>query len=662
MPETPGYQRFFAELKRRKVFRVMAVYGVVGFVVLQVVDLLVPALLLPDWTYRLVALLLLLGFPVAVVLAWAFEMTPEGVKRTDAAAPGEITAIVSEPASKRWPAGLLALVGVAALVGGGWWAGRSSAPAGDAEPGVVRAASASEVLDVAYADLDADERPSVAVLPFADMSPEGDQAYFADGMSEELLNALAKVRSLRVAGRTSSFAYRNVEKDLREIGSELGVRYLVEGSVRKQGDRLRITAQLVDAEDNFHLWSETYDRTLDDVFAVQEEIAGAIAEALQVSLGVDDGDRLVAPTGDLGAYDLYLAARARMRERGAGVREAVRLFEAVVVRDSTWAPGWAGLAQAYSLIPFYETGAGVGPVTGEDWDPSLEAAERAATRALALDRRVAGADVALGSVYRDRWDWEAAEAHLLRALEIDPDDVEAHQQYADMLAAMGRSDEALRSIRRAAALDPTSAIRQNNVGWILYQNGRVAESIPQLERASALDPALKMPYDNLHRSYLALGRLDEAERYWRREYLRLQGYDDAELREQDRRAEARFAALRAGDSDAYAACCRTYAEPGDWLLVGDTLGAIQVLRDRLLGNAGFNANELNLLWDPVLDPLRDDPRFREAMQEILPPGACGGVTGPSQGIRRPHALPTPAEFGDLRSWPRLPGIRGSSPS
>jgi len=366
MPETPGYQRFFAELKRRKVFRVMAVYGVVGFVVLQVVDLLVPALLLPDWTYRLVALLLLLGFPVAVVLAWAFEMTPEGVKRTDAAAPGEITAIVSEPASKRWPAGLLALVGVAALVGGGWWAGRSSAPAGDAEPGVVRAASASEVLDVAYADLDADERPSVAVLPFADMSPEGDQAYFADGMSEELLNALAKVRSLRVAGRTSSFAYRNVEKDLREIGSELGVRYLVEGSVRKQGDRLRITAQLVDAEDNFHLWSETYDRTLDDVFAVQEEIAEAIAEALQVSLGVGDRAALVAPTSDLAAYDLYLAARARMRQRGAGVREAVRLFEAVVVRDSTWAPGWAGLAQAYSLIPFYEKGAGVGPGTAED--------------------------------------------------------------------------------------------------------------------------------------------------------------------------------------------------------------------------------------------------------------------------------------------------------
>jgi TolB-like protein len=620
-----GYQRFFAELKRRKVFRVMAVYGVVGFVLLQVMDLLVPALLLPDWTYRLVALFLFLGFPVAVLLAWAFEMTPEGVKRTEAAAPEEIDAIVAEPARRRWPAGLLALIGVAALFTGGWWVGRrTAAPADGAGPGVVRAASASEVLDVAYADLAADERPSVAVLPFVNMSPDEEQQYFADGMSEELLNALAKVRALRVAGRTSSFAYRNVEKDLREIGSELGVRYLVEGSVRKQGNRLRITAQLVDAEDNFHLWSESYDRTLDDVFAVQEEIAEAIAEALQVSLGVGDGDRLVAPTGDLEAYDLYLAAKARMRERGAGVREAVRLFEDVVARDSSWAPGWAGLAQAYSLIPFYEAGAGVGPVTAADWGPPLEEAERAAKRALALDPRVAGADVALGSVYRDRWDWKPAEAHLLRALEIDPDDVEAHQQYADLLAAMGRSDEALRSIRRAAALDPTSAIRQNNVGWILYQNGRVAESIPQLERASALDPGLKMPYQNLHSSYLALGRLEEAERYWRREFLRAQGYEETELREQDRRAEVRFAALRAGDRDAYAACCRMFGEPGDWLLVGDTAGAIRILRDRLLGNPGFNANELNLLWDPVVDPIRDAPSFRQAREEIL---AHAGLEG-----------------------------------
>ncbi|MGW8283887.1 MAG: hypothetical protein ACWGON_11360, partial [Gemmatimonadota bacterium] len=300
----PAYQRFFAELTRRHVFRVMAVYGAVGFLLLQVVELLVPALLLPEWTYRLIALLLIVGFPIAIVLAWAFESTPEGVRRTDPAETGELDAIAAQPASRRWPSGLLALAGVAALLAGVWLAGKragesaaettsvastvaaadaGTAPDGDPVPG---SSSDAAVLRLAYADLSADERPSIAVLPFVNMSSDPEQEYFADGMTEELLNALAKIRELRVAGRTSSFAYKGADQDLRQIGEEMGVRYLVEGSVRRQDERLRITAQLIDAEDSFHLWSETYDRTLDDVFAVQSEIAASIAEALEVSLGL----------------------------------------------------------------------------------------------------------------------------------------------------------------------------------------------------------------------------------------------------------------------------------------------------------------------------------------------------------------------------------------
>ena len=619
MPEAPGYQRFFAEMKRRRVFRVMAVYGAVAFVVLQVADIAFPGLGLPPWALTLVLALILLGFPIAVVLAWAFEMTPEGVKRTESAAPGEITAIVAEPAGRRWPAGLLALAGIAALMAGAWWVGRSSAPAGEGT-GIVRAASANEILDVAYADLAGDTRPSVGVLPFADLSPEGDQVYFADGMSEELLNALAKVRALRVAGRTSSFAYRNVEKDLREIGGELGVRYLVEGSVRKQGDRLRITAQLVDAEDNFHLWSETYDRTLDDVFAVQEEIAGAIAEALQVSLGVEGADRLVAPTGDIGAYEIYLTARARMRERGEGVHEAVRLFENVVARDSSWAPGWAGLAQAYSLVPYY-----LAPGLEEDqedaiWRSSLDAAEGAARRALSLDPRSAGGEVALGNVLRDRWQWQAAEAHYLRALEIDPDDVEAHQQYAEHLAAMGRLDEALRSGRRAVALDPTSAIRLNVLGYILSMNGRLREAIPQLELAALHGPDLIMPWNNLARVRQQLGVLDEAERTIRLEVLPRFARDEQERAAADRRVTARFAALRARDPAALEACCESGAwrdDPAGWLLVGDTARAIQALRRAARDLPEYGYQALYPVWTSEIDPIREDPRVREIFADIL---------------------------------------------
>ncbi len=622
MSEIHGYQRVFAELKRRQVFRVMAVYGAVAFVVLQVADIALPGLGLPEWTITLILALTFLGFPIAIVLSWALEMTPEGVKRTEDAGPGEITQIVSAPAAKRWSSGLFALLGLCALVAGAWWVGRSTAPGADASAvadGVeeVRSARDAQVLQLAYADLSEDVRPSIAVLPFADMSPAGDQEYFADGMTEELLNVLAKIRQLRVAGRTSSFAYKGKDKDLREIGRELGVRYVVEGSVRKQGDRLRITAQLVDAGDNFHLWSDSYDRTMDDVFAVQEEIAGAIAGELQVSLGLEEGGALVAATADLDAYDMYLTARARMRERGTGVHEAVRLFEAVVARDSAWAPGWAGLALAYSLAPFYEPGAVTENIGPAAWGPALGAAEDAAVRALELDPRVAGAEVALGNVFRDRWDWEEAEAHYLRALDLDPDDAEAHQQYAEMLAAIGREDEALRSARRAVALDPTAAIRVNVLGYILLLNDRPEESIAQLEVAVVHGADFPMPYENLSRAHLSLGNLDEAERWSRQEYIPRLGFDEATREMWDLGVATRFEAFRTGDLEAYERCCAWVGLASDYVLLGDTMRAIEVLRDRYEDHPKYNANALNQLWRPEFDGLRDDPRFREVFDEIL---------------------------------------------
>jgi TolB-like protein len=616
------YQLLFAEAKRRNVFRVMAMYGVVAFVVLQVADIAFPGLGLPEWTVTLVLALTLLGFPIAVVLAWAFEMTPQGMKKTEEAAPGEITEIVSAPAVRRWPSGLLALLGVCALVAGAWWAGRSTAPGGaafGAATGVEQAENGphAEVLRLAYADLSEDPRPSIAVLPFADMSPGGDQEYFADGMTEELLNALARIRQLRVAGRTSSFAYKDQEKDLREIGAELGVRYVVEGSVRKQDDRLRITAQLVDAGDSFHMWSDSYDRTMDDVFAVQEEIAGAIAGELQVSLGLEEGGALVAPVADLGAYEMYLTARARMRERGPAVHEAVRLFEDVVDRDSTWAPGWAGLAQAYSLTPFYDPGAVTEDIGPAAWGPALGAAEEAAVRALSLDPQVAGAEIALGNVFRDRWEWDEAEAHYLRALEIDPDDVEAHQQYAEMLAGIGREDEALRSARRAVALDPTSAIRLNALGYILQQNDRAEESILQLELAIVHGAEFPMPYESLSRVYQYLGDLDESETWHREEYIPRLGFDRATQEAWDLRAAARYEALRDRDLEAYEACCTGLELPSDYLVLGDTLRAIEELRDRYQDRPRFNANALNPIWRPEFDGLREDPRFQKVFGEIL---------------------------------------------
>jgi len=622
MPETRLYQHFFADLKRRRVFRVMAVYGAVAFGAIQVVDIVLPRLGLPDWTVTLVVWLCVLGFPVAIVLAWVFDSTPEGLRRTEEAEREELDAIVAEPASRRWSSGLLALLGVAAMVFGAWWVGRTAAVS---DAAFARAGPPGEVLQRAYADLTDDVRPAIAVLPFLDFSPAGDQQYFADGMTEELLNALAKVRLLRVAARTSSFAYRNVEMDMREIGSELGVRYLVEGSVRKQGDRLRITAQLVDADDNFHVWSEAYDRTLDDVFTVQEEIAAAIAEQLQVSLGLGQGGALVAPTADLQAYDLYLRARALIRERGSGIREAVTLLEEVVARDSTWAPGWAGLAQAYSLVPYYEPGASVGGIAPESWESNLGSAEAAAKRALALDPRVAGADVALGNAYRDRWAWDLAEGHYVRALEIDPDDVEAHQQYAELLAGTGREDEALRSARRAVALDPTSAIRLNVLGWVLHMNARAAEAVPQLELAIVRGPELVMTYHSLSITRLAQGDVSEAERLWREEYVPRLGLDETVRARWDEAAAARYAALRNRDASAYAQCCAAFNEPGDWLAMGDTARAIRAISDGYRQRPKYDINSLLPLWQPELDGIREDPRFQEALAAVLDYAGLSGA-------------------------------------
>lgn len=623
MPEIQRYQRFFADLKRRRVFRAMAVYGAVAFGAIQGVDIVLPRLGLPDWTVTLVVWVCVLGFPFAMLLAWALERTPEGLRLTDDAKAEELDAIVAEPAGRRWSAGLLALIGVVALVTGAWWVGRTTAM-DDAGSG--RPSGASGVLERAYADLADDVRPAIAVLPFSDFSPSGDQQYFADGISEELVNALVKIQGLRVTGRTSSFAYRNVEMDLREIGSELGVRYLVEGSVRKQGDRLRITAQLVDAVDNFHVWSEAYDRTLDDVFALQEEIAAAIAERLQVSLGLQHGGVLVAPTSDVQAYDLYLKAKALVRERGAGIGEAVSLLEEVVARDSTWAPGWAALAQAYSLVPYYEESGHAGMVAPELWESALGSAELAGKRALALDPRVTGADVALGNAYRDRWEWERAESHYIRALEIDPDDVEAHQQYAELLAATGREDEALRSARRAVALDPTSAIRLNELGFALHMNARNAEAVLQVELAIVRGPDLAPAYNTLADIRMALGEVDEAERLWRQEYIPRLGLDRATQTDWDRTLAARFEAIRDQDKTAYAQCCASFNVAVDWLMVGDTVQAIRAITEVFLNGPRYDVRLLYSLWLPGLDGIRNDPRFQEAFSAALDLTGLSGAT------------------------------------
>ena len=600
-----SYQEFFAELKRRKVFKVAAVYGAGAFIILQAADILGQGLRLPDSFLPFITAIVLLGFPLALMLAWAFEVTPEGVQRTSGPEAGEIEGMIAAPASQRWPAGLMALAGVAALVAGAWWVGRQSVP----DTADDEAQQPAADVRLAFVDPSEDPRPSIAVLPFTDMSRGGDQEYFSDGISEEILNTLARIRELRVSARTSAFAYKNVQRDLREVGAELGVSYLLEGSVRKDGDQLRITAQLIDVASDSHLWSDQYDRTFDNIFQIQSEIAEAIAEALTVPLGLNEGESLVTPTADLEAFDLYLAGRARMRERGPSVLEAVDLFAAAVARDSTWAPAWAGLAESQALVPFYSGIPGDSVLWAADssiWARQLDAAELAATTALALDRNNASATIALANVRRDRWDFEAAETAYLRALSLDPDNVEVHQQYAEHLSYQGRSGEALQASRRALALD-RSPVRLNVAAYIARENGLYKESVALLEEGLALDQENRLGFmrNNLFISYLLA---DEPERAW--ELV-------PDLVGPDRLDEARAIWPAPGplpvhaDFDAWPGLVRTRAIL--WQLVGDSERALSNLERVVELRPPFGS--FNLLWIPMYEPMLDDSRFQALLDK-----------------------------------------------
>ena len=605
-----SYQQLFAELKRRHVFRVAAIYGATAFVLLQLADLLVEALKLPADFLTMVTVLILLGFPLALVLAWAFEVTPEGgVRRVDPASQEELAEIVAQPASKRWPAGLLALAGVAALVFGAWWVGRQTATGSGAAADPAATEEADGAVRLAYADLSEDDRPSIAVLPFADMSREGDQEYFSDGMTEEILNTLAKIDELRVSARTSTFAYKDRSVDLREIGRELGVRYVVEGSVRKDGDQLRITAQLIDARDGTHLWSDAYDRTLESVFAIQTEIAQAIAEELRVPLGLDDPSALVEPVADLEAYDLYLAARSRMRERGASLTEAVRLYEAAIARDSMWAPAWAGLAEATEIRLWHADNFGGQPPDTAQVDAGLDAAESAARRALSLDPNNASALVALGSVLRDRFEWTEAEAAYRRAMALDPDNAEAHHQYAELLMALGRIDEAVVEANRAAALDPAS-IRLNVLGTMLRLDDRTVDAERVYERGYAVDP------DRLRGGYgtvlYAQGRYEEAVEIW--------GPPPEMSPEEFDALSSEWVSWMRGELDAIPDTARKYLVPTDFIRLGEPdSAAVALTRGGAQGGptgSGLTMQNLYWLWDPALDPIRSHPAVRDYMERI----------------------------------------------
>jgi TolB-like protein/Tfp pilus assembly protein PilF len=479
MTQNPsGYQRLFADLKRRAVFKVAAVYGAVSFAVLEVADLVFPALDLPEWTITFIVALAALGFPFALVLAWAFEKTPEGMRRTAPATAGELAAIVAQPAGRRWPAGLLALAGILLLYGGGWWViGRSggAVKAADelqvARPAVVTAVAAPEPAD----------RRTLAVLPFESMSQDEESVLFTSGIHDDILTQLSKIRALGVTSRTTVMEYAETDMSLPEIAAELKVANILEGAVRRAGDRVRINVQLIDAEADEHLWAETYERelTAENVFAIQSEIAVNVARAMEAELTREEAtDLRDVPTRSLAALDAYHRGRVLFAARtDADDRASVAHFERAVELDPEFAMAWVALLRARTWL--------IRNGVESDTLPALQSLERA------LDLAPNSAEARLAAGYYHYYglgDYGRALEEFAAADSLVPDQIEAVEALSYIHRRLGHWRETDKLSRRSLELDPQDAALYWNVGVTLWALGEHSEADRFLERSLRMHP------------------------------------------------------------------------------------------------------------------------------------------------------------------------------
>jgi adenylate cyclase len=451
---------FFDELKRRNVFKVSAAYAVVGWLIIEVVDTLAPRMALPDWVPGFIIILVLVGFPIAAFFAWAFELTPEGVKRTDDVDPeSSVTATTGQG---------IQYVIIAALLGVVLW--QQFAPGlSELNPFTGRG------------DRDA---VRIAVLPFADLSADGDQEYLGDGVAEEILNVLAGIDGLQVTSRTSAFVFKEQTRSIPEIADALGVSHVVEGSVRKQGDQVRITAQLIEVANDSHLWSETYDSNLTDIFRMQDEIArqisGALSERLDLALPEVEG-RVVE--WDVAAYELYLRARQALLTRTRN-DDAIRLAEAAVLIEPGFADAWAVIATAYALNAFR-----LG-LDASQWDAAwatYDEAWVAASRAVAIDPRNSLGVATLGLVKLNQKKWIEARVFLERATDVETPDPNAILWLGILNAQTGLLDDALATFDRGLELHPGDL---NLIRWkinVLAQQDRWEQVLETAEILAPLD-------------------------------------------------------------------------------------------------------------------------------------------------------------------------------
>lgn len=579
---------FFFELRRRRVWRVAGAYALVVWMALEIILETAPVLELPEWLPRAAVVLAFVGFPITVVLAWVFDLTSQGVVRTPTLESEEPGGAAADPMSSHGErarlAGVFGAGILVALVGFGAYT--AIQPTSPVRPETIEA---------------------IAVLPLADLSPAGDQAYFADGITEELINRLAGVPDLRVVGRTSAFLLRDRGASLSEIARELGVDAVVEGSVRRSGDRLRVSVELVDAASGFQIWSQTYDRTADDIFAIQDDISGAIVDALRVQL-LPVASRKRAGTENVRAHDAYLLGLSRWHARTEeDLIQALEYFEVAVREDPSFAPAQAGLALTYAVLPWY---------TEIPAEMAIDRGLDAAARALALDARNAEAHAAIGQIAQAlQWNLGAAEMAYRRALEAQPGYATGHQWYAETLLVMGRLEEAGEEIERALELDPLSVAARHIQAYLHVVRRELDAARRAHERLLSENPRFLLGQAALVDLCLAADCHEAAESAARAAYSTAVEPVVLAVIAADREpgdTAARRAAIDGLDS------LEGRLRPARLALfraaLGDTEGALQRVEQAY--EDGNDPNLLFALVHPLFDPIRREPRFAAVTRSL----------------------------------------------
>src|SRR3989440_1884743 len=586
---------FFAELKRRNVYKVAVAYAIVGWVIAQIATQIFPFLEIPNWVVRLVIALVVIGFPIALVIAWAFEATPEGIKRTAVADAMPVSA-----ATRRKKHAWIYVVVIAAAISVAlFFLGRYTA-------GNKSVASVPNELPA----------KSIAVLPFDNLSRDPDNAYFAEGVQDEILTRLAKVADLKVISRTSTQRFKSAPSDLREIAKQLGVMNIVEGSVQKANDQVRVNVQLINAMTDAHLWADTYDRKLIDIFSVESEIAKTIADTLQVKLTGSEKQMMAAqPTTDTTAYELYHKGRSLWERRsGDNIPKAIAFYEQAIARDPNYALAYAGLAQAYILVPFY---------TGADRFDAYLKAKDAAIKALRLDSNLAEAHAAFGKVlFFSEIDLAGAMRESKRAIELAPNDATAHHWLGnDSLAALGQFEEGIAEGKRSVELDPLSIVINVDLGETFYYAHRYDEAARQMRKALAIDPTSFYAHYNLGIVLQLKGDLSGA----------IAEYEKAKQLGDNPLVSAICASAKALAGDKNAAL-RMLTDFDELSRHREVVGYCRALLYLSLNNKdealrwleqGFKERDgSNICWikvDPLLDPLHGDPRFEALVQKVVAP-------------------------------------------